>query len=303
MKRRTLWLSSLVVAAGLFVLAQDPHGGAPAAAGASGSGSTVAATRGAADGIFTARQAERGKPLYEANCAACHGANLLGVSAPPLAGNTFKAKWAASTVGDLYAYTQATMPLGRGNSLSAQVYADIVAYMLQANGYPAGRSLLPPDAKALSDFAFDKAAQNAAAKAAQAAQTPSQAPVVTTQANPSGPRTAADGVFTNAQADRGRVIFTNPTNACAGCHGAELGGSPGGPGLVRGAFKSRWGGKNVGELMDYIRKFMPPGRTGIISDQASTDMVAFILRANNFPAGTAELPTALEELNKITIPQ
>ena len=56
-----------------------------------------------------------------------------------------------------------------------------------------------------------------------------------------GPAAGAEDVaalsFTAAQATRGEALFQAN---CAGCHGATLQGSPGGPPLVGPAFRGRW---------------------------------------------------------------
>ena len=90
------------------------------------------------DGTYTEKQIDRGKDLYNANCASCHSDTLMGgEQAPPLAGGEFMANWNELTVGDLFERIRTTMPIGRAGKLSRQVNADIVAYMLKANGFPA----------------------------------------------------------------------------------------------------------------------------------------------------------------------
>ena len=51
------------------------------------------------DGVYTASQAERGKSVYAAQCANCHGATLTGGhETPALTGETFLAHWRAKPV-------------------------------------------------------------------------------------------------------------------------------------------------------------------------------------------------------------
>ncbi|GEM83885.1 c-type cytochrome [Meiothermus hypogaeus] len=297
MKFKPLWVGVGLLSLGLVVLAQhdSPQGqsGTP----------TQIAQKAVQDGVYTARQADRGKEVYRAQCAGCHGANMIGGTAPVLAGASFQTRWKEKTLGDFFDYIKTRMPVGKPNSLTAQQTSDIIAFILQTNQYKAGTALLPPDQRALQTIAFDKAAQEAAAKAAQAQQAPATQPQAVAPANPSGPRTVLNGVFTAAQADRGRAAYLDGGNGCAGCHGSELGGSPGGPGLVRATFRSRWGGKTVGELFEYTKTRMPPGRTGSLSDQAYIDIIAFILRSNNYPAGQTELRANPDDLKQIGIPQ
>ena len=91
------------------------------------------------DGPFTGEQSRTGRALYVANCAACHGPELKGAGeAPPLAGTTFMAAWGKRSTEELYNLVKASMPYGNGNSLDADVYRRIVAYVLAANGAKPG---------------------------------------------------------------------------------------------------------------------------------------------------------------------
>jgi mono/diheme cytochrome c family protein len=96
--------------------------------------------------VFTVEQATRGERDYGAVCASCHGAELAGGEhAPPLAGDAFLQRWQQKTVGDLFERIRTTMPQQSPNSRSSQAYLDIVAFILQANGFPAGKTDLPAD--------------------------------------------------------------------------------------------------------------------------------------------------------------
>ena len=91
-------------------------------------------------GPFTTEQATAGRAAYQANCAACHGADLNGV--PPLAGAAFMGSWSTRTTRDLLGLIQTTMPTDRPGALPAETYVTIVAYILQANGIAAGSQAL-----------------------------------------------------------------------------------------------------------------------------------------------------------------
>lgn len=91
------------------------------------------------DGVYTAGQEERGRGVYMEQCASCHLANLTGDGvSPALTGSVFTERWLNQNVGDLYAAIRSTMPQNAPFSLTADVYTDVVAFMLGANGYPPG---------------------------------------------------------------------------------------------------------------------------------------------------------------------
>jgi alcohol dehydrogenase (cytochrome c) len=69
---------------------------------------------------------------------------LKGTGAPELNGRGFPAKWDGKMLTELYAYTRNQMPKGNGGSLLDQECADIVAFMLAQNGFPAGNIKLEP---------------------------------------------------------------------------------------------------------------------------------------------------------------
>jgi mono/diheme cytochrome c family protein len=97
-------------------------------------------------GAYTTEQAERGKAAYATNCAACHGPSLTGGdSAPPLSGGVFFNNWNGTTTGELFSRIHDTMPASDPGSLSGKTVSDIEAFMLQANGFPAGTAPLPTD--------------------------------------------------------------------------------------------------------------------------------------------------------------
>jgi len=88
---------------------------------------------------FTAAQAARGKAAYASTCAVCHGSTMTnGSYATPLAGDYFKTKWSRRSVRAFYDRVRNTMPPSAPGSLAADTYADIVAHILEVNGFKAG---------------------------------------------------------------------------------------------------------------------------------------------------------------------
>jgi S-disulfanyl-L-cysteine oxidoreductase SoxD len=102
------------------------------------------------EAVYSDAQSKRGETAYSQYCAKCHGPDLMGADvAPPLTGVEFTSGWNDLTVGDLFERLRITMPADKPGSVSAQDNADIVAFMLSKNGFPAGPSDLPPQAEVL----------------------------------------------------------------------------------------------------------------------------------------------------------
>ncbi|HWW51219.1 MAG TPA: PQQ-binding-like beta-propeller repeat protein [Verrucomicrobiae bacterium] len=105
----------------------------------------AAAQQPATTGPFTAEQAAAGRTAYQANCAACHQPDLRGSNeAPPLAGSNFMTAWRDRTTSELFDRIRQTMPADNPGTVGEQETVDIVAYILQANGAPAGTQALRP---------------------------------------------------------------------------------------------------------------------------------------------------------------
>jgi len=101
-------------------------------------------------GAYTAAQATAGETAYRADCASCHGADLEGRGqTPPLVGNEFIAEWRDMSVGLLFEKIQSSMPADKPGSLSQERNAQILAFMLKRNGFPAGPTPLSADPDAL----------------------------------------------------------------------------------------------------------------------------------------------------------
>ncbi len=101
-------------------------------------------------------------------------------------------------------------------------------------------------------------------------------------------RTVWDGVYTDAQAARGEARYRT---SCSGCHD---------DGPRKGeAFKRDWSGSDVGSLFGRIRTSMPPGAPGSLPDAEYLDIVAYMLRVNDFPAGREELTAAAASSTRV----
>ena len=95
-------------------------------------------TRSAREGVYTAVQAARGQALYTDRCLLCHGDTLAGDIGPPLAGPPFLDIWSAMSASDLFDKINNTMPADAPGTLSRGQVADLVAFVLEANQFPAG---------------------------------------------------------------------------------------------------------------------------------------------------------------------
>ena len=111
-------------------------------------------------------------------------------------------------------------------------------------------------------------------------------------------RTTNDGVYTEAQATRGRTLYQE---RCALCHGAALGGALGPP-LSGSVFIAQWGGQPLWQLVSKIRNTMPPGDPGKLTVQQSADLVAYLLQTGKIPAGRTDLGTDEATLKNIVLP-
>ncbi len=93
------------------------------------------------DGVYTAKQAERGKESYKQVCAGCHPLDWYS-------GDVMKA-WDGAPLGDLYEVIATTMPQSNPGSLKRREYLDLVAYILSLNDMPSGSEDLPAPAEDL----------------------------------------------------------------------------------------------------------------------------------------------------------
>jgi S-disulfanyl-L-cysteine oxidoreductase SoxD len=105
-----------------------------------------------------------------------------------------------------------------------------------------------------------------------------------------------DGVYTAAQADAGRTVFSN---RCAGCHGEDPATSRN-P-LAGDRFAEHWESRTVADLFRRIRDTMPPGESIIVSDPDKLTALAYILQANGFPEGSRALGADTDALAAIRI--
>mgnify|MGYP001422089015 CR=1 FL=1 len=122
----------------------------------------------------------------------------------------------------------------------------------------------------------------------------SAAPAVPTGTQTS--RSVWNGVYTDAQAARGGAIYDK---TCAACHLESLQGGGLAPALVADAFTFRWKDGPVGDLFTVVKATMPPGQPSSLRDEEYADIVAYLLKRNDYPSGSRELGASLAELKDI----
>jgi mono/diheme cytochrome c family protein len=273
------------LAAVALALAVPAMGGAQAAPRTRSSASTVSRR------YYSEEQAKRGKEQYAQNCAQCHMASLKGAgTAPALIGDDFLRDF--YSVNDLFIKTSVTMPGDNVHGLSSGAYLNIVAYLLQANGLPAGSAPLKSDAAAMKRMAI---LERKATKSAGG---------------------SLDGFYTEEQAERGKDYFRGNCGMCHAANRSQPGKrdliAPPGRGFVAGPVYiqinlesdesfGRW--RNVGSLFNKIRTSMPLVDGGALSTEAYADIAAYLLRERGLPAGKEELTPDPETLMGYTIPE
>jgi S-disulfanyl-L-cysteine oxidoreductase SoxD len=95
------------------------------------------------DGVYTQAQAKRGEAVYSTSCIGCHeGRDADG---PQLMGKSFLDRWREDTLEPLFTFIKTTMPGNAPGSLDERTYIDVVAFVLEANGLPAGNRELSAD--------------------------------------------------------------------------------------------------------------------------------------------------------------
>ena len=233
-------------------------------------------------GFYSSEQAQFGEDQYVQYCSQCHGADLKGVgNVPALVGRDFLRRW--YSVGDLFSITSMAMPADNAHGLTLAQYLNIVAYVLQANGFAAGKESLAHDVEAMQAMRLNPEG--------------SATPV----GGKGGPAAAApDAFYTREQAERGAAYFAG---ACSMCHstdpsestqfdptparGYRLGGIRKTTSLAYGSIPEKY--RSVGDLFTKIRTTMPGYDGGGLSAQTYVDITAYLLRENGLPAGPAEL--------------
>lgn len=121
-------------------------------------GGAMAAETSSSPAVYTAAQATAGAKVFSGQCASCHGDDLQGKVGPALKGIKFDqmTKSQNMNAAGLYKFISEHMPLTAPGSLTKTQYEDVMSYILQENGFPAGSTELTPDEDSLKGITFKK---------------------------------------------------------------------------------------------------------------------------------------------------
>lgn len=114
-------------------------------------------------------------------------------------------------------------------------------------------------------------------------------------------KTVWEGVYTDAQASRGQDAYKT---LCGHCHRDNLtggGSEAGAPALAGPIFTVRWRDQPLSEMFLTIGTTMPKNKPDSVTPGIVIDIVSFLLKANEMPAGRDELPPDLEKLKQIVL--
>jgi S-disulfanyl-L-cysteine oxidoreductase SoxD len=100
-----------------------------------------------------------------------------------------------------------------------------------------------------------------------------------------GGKTTWDGVYSQAQAEKGSTLFTD---RCAKCHGPDGAGADA-PALAGSEFGLDWDGLTVSQLFERVSTTMPQDNPQSLSREEVASILAFLFQRNGFPAGSTDL--------------
>lgn len=110
---------------------------------------------------------------------------------------------------------------------------------------------------------------------------------------------AQEPAFTAEQAETGNAVYKEH---CQLCHGTSLSNGQFGTPLRGSYFRKKWGGKSVGELLQFTLESMPPDNKGGLPAEHYAAALAYILSRNDIAAGTAALPADPAVLQDVPLP-
>ena len=103
-------------------------------------------------------------------------------------------------------------------------------------------------------------------------------------------KSSNDGVFTPAQAERGKATFQAK---CTACHESNQFGSR--------EFISGWSKEPLSSLYEMISGTMPADNPGSLQPQEYADVVALFLQLNGYRAGAEELKGGKDAMSNVAL--
>jgi mono/diheme cytochrome c family protein len=103
------------------------------------------------DGVYSKAQAEGAKAQFDKLCAECHAFTVAAKKKPkdlPLGDEPFFETWTGRPLSQMVTTIALTMPNDGSAAVTDQEALDLVAYILQQNGFPAGDKPLTKESAA-----------------------------------------------------------------------------------------------------------------------------------------------------------
>ena len=104
--------------------------------------------------------------------------------------------------------------------------------------------------------------------------------------------------YTSEQAQQGKAVYQQ---SCELCHGVNLNDGSSPP-ITGDLFYSIWGGRSVGELLQYLETEMPTGSPGALDSKQYRQVLAYMFQVSGFPARDGELSQNQDEYNAVRLP-
>ena len=216
---------------------------------------------------------EQGQQLYQENCVLCH--QDAGVGDPP------------------------TFPALSGNDQLGDPVRIVSSIHLGTSRMPPFPDLTAEEISSLANYI-----RNAWANDLGSVSTEEVAAVLEGLEEAGQMGSVWDGVFTEAQAERGQAVYPG---SCGTCHGRRLNGAPDDPDtrstppLARARFLRVWEGRSLATLFEYTRATMPESNPNSLTDQEYVDVIAYMLTVGGMPAGDDELQPDPQSLARVVI--
>ena len=110
--------------------------------------------------------------------------------------------------------------------------------------------------------------------------------------------TVWSGVYSKAEAERGRQAFRK---LCGRCHGADMKGGLTAPSLVGDKFFDRWSDLRLGDVVAYIQAAMPREHEFYVPADSARAIISLMLQESGVPAGHQPMSKDIDVQHSILI--